>query len=189
MRQVACNNCGLVTEFLTSVWNAQGSTCKNCGNVIQPLLGNKIAPASCGNRIELSHIKGKGMGVLATQDIKDGELIERCPVFVIGSETGTTKSHTKSLIMSPYEDGGREVGMSFMLLPWVTDGNRCMAAGYAMMYNHAPVEKANILYYPHVDPDSSRRFLDFYAKKDIKAGEELTQTYAPSNSLWFTARG
>jgi len=188
MRQVACNNCGLVTEFLTSVWNAQGSTCKGCGHVIQPLLGNKVAPASCGNQIELSHIKGKGMGVLATKDIKDGELVERCPVFVLNS-TDETRNHIKGLTLSPYEDGSREINMSFMLLPWVVNGNRCIALGYAMIYNHAPVERSNVLYYPHVDQDSSRRFLDFYAKRDIKAGEELTQTYAPNNSLWFTAKG
>ena len=188
MRQVACNNCGLVTEFLTSVWNAQGSTCKNCGQVIQPLLGNKTEPASCGNRIEMSHIKGKGMGVLATKDIKDGELIERCPVFVISSEEGTIKKYVRNLKLSPYEDGGRETGMSFMLLPWIVDANRCIALGYAMLYNHSPIDKSNVIYYPHVDPDSSRRFLDFYAKRGIKAGEELTQTYAPNNNLWFTAK-
>ena len=186
MRQVACKNCGLVTEFLTSVWNAQGSTCKSCGQTIQPLIGNKVTPASCGNQIELSHRKGKGMGVLATKDIKDGELVERCPVFVVDGEE--TRKHIKSLTLYPYENGDREVNMSFMLLPWIVDGKRCIAAGYAMMYNHAPVSNSNLVYYPHVDPDSSRRFLDFYAKMDIKSGEELTQTYAPSNNLWFTAK-
>jgi len=71
------------------------------------------------------------------------------------------------------------------LLPWVQNESRALALGYAMLYNHESADRSNLLYKPYIDPDNNRRFLDFYSKRAIPKGEELTQTYASSDKLWF----
>ena len=49
--------------------------------------------------------------------------------------------------------------------------------GYAMLYNHEPPHRSNVRYEPYIDPDTNRRFIDFYAKCAIAAGDELCSTY------------
>jgi hypothetical protein len=91
--------------------------------------------------------------------------------------------------MLPYTDSGRSIILGHLLFPWVEDQTRAFVVGYAMLYNHEPQSRSNIRYEPYIDPETNRRFIDFYAKRDIVAGEELVQTYAANHKLWFTPKG
>ena len=80
-----------------------------------------------------------------------------------------------------------------MLFPWVDGRNvsgerptyRALVLGYGMIYNHEAEGHSNLRYEPYIDPDTNRRFVDFYATRDIQAGEELTHTYTTPDRLWF----
>lgn len=107
--------------------------------------------------------------------------MERCPALVLTTAPDSlldTKTH-------PYTDRANGIMLRHLLFPWVDDEHRAIVLGYAMLYNHEPSNLSNLRYSPHVDPATGRRFLDFFAKRDIEVGEELTQTYAAPNRLWF----
>ena len=176
-----CKSCGMTTEVLTRRFSDYVPACTSCGNPLrQP---KKVEPigASVGGWLQLRNVPGRGLGVFAMRDIEEKALVERCPVFVF-------KEVNPSLLgaqMLPYSNAAHGVILGHMLLPWVANDTRAIAAGYAMIYNHEPYDRSNIRYEPYIDGDTNRRFIDFYAKRDIKEGEELTQTYAPSDKLWF----
>jgi len=126
-------------------------------------------------------VPGRGLGVFSAAKITKGNLVERCPVFVFDQ----IPESAKTLRMQPYSDTEYHIKLGYLLLPWV-GGGRAIALGYAMLYNHEPVKRSNVRYESYIEPDSNRRFIDFYAKRDIEAGEELTQTYTDTDKLWFT---
>jgi len=175
-----CNHCGLTTEvrfFRGEI--ASSTSCPGCG---QPF--GKPDPVQLGAQtgaLQLDHIPGRGLGVRATQSFTDGSLVERCPALVLGS-TPDVVLDTKTF---PYTDMANGISLRHLLFPWVEDTKRAIVLGYAMLYNHEPSNVSNLRYEPYVEPTTGRRFVDFYAKRDIEAGEELTQTYAAPNRLWF----
>lgn len=182
MRKLVCHGCGFVTELFASSWATQGSLCANCGNTIEPYVGSKSMKGSHSPRLELTLIEGKGLGVVASSLIREDDLIERCPVMVVDSNFNFgAKAY-------PYEDGSSPFELRHLLLPWVVDGKRCIAFGYGTLYNHADLKSSNAMYLPYVEPSSNRRFIDFYAKRDIEKGQEITQTYASRDRLWFSPK-
>lgn len=180
MRNKVCRKCGLVNETHISSWASQRLLCVKCGNPIEGNRSPKSIGGSSSPRVILSMIEGKGLGVVAAVEISKDDLIERCPVMVLGPGVGP------EVQLFPYDDGSSPFYLGHLTLPWVTDSKRCIAFGYGTFYNHS--DDSNAFYSPHIDPESNRRFIDFHARRDIKKGEEITQTYAPRNSLWFSPK-
>ena len=115
---------------------------------------------------------GKGRGVVAGQDIKKGELIERSPVLVIpdGDRRGIDPSILFTYIFM-WEEGCVEEDL------YKHRGRAGVVLGYTSMLNHSFDPNAD--YKHHID----EAMLDIYAVKDIEAGEEITIDYRMT--LWF----
>ncbi|SEA22374.1 hypothetical protein SAMN05421743_103226 [Thalassobacillus cyri] len=106
-------------------------------------------------------------GVFATQDIAEGELIHQAPVLPYPNEE---HEHIEKTYLADYAFEYGKNHTAFLL-------------GYGMMFNHS--YQPNAIYEINFDNDS----FDFYAFKDIKAGEEIFINYngeAENDSpLWF----
>ena len=105
--------------------------------------------------LSIAYLGEKGRGVVTNCSFKKGTLIEICPVITI-------MRHTK--VFSDWE------------LAW---GFRKVAlvGGLAHFYNHA--RKSNVRF----KRDLKKGEIRVFAKRDIKAGEELTIQYLCP--LWF----
>ncbi len=118
-------------------------------------------------RIEV--VAGKGRGLFATRDIKEGELVEVAPVIVV-----------------PADEVERIYGsvLELYVFDWYADASAfAIALGNASLYNHS--------YRPNVRYD--KRFddalIEFRALRDIRAGEELVSNYNGDpndrSPVWF----
>jgi len=113
-----------------------------------------------------------GRGVFTAATITEGTLIEVCPVIVLpGAER-------------EFID---KTGLYDYYFIWGEDDEQCaIALGFGSLYNHS--FKPNAEY----RADFAVPTLDFYALKDIGAGEEITVNYNgdPGNreKLWFSIR-
>lgn len=110
-----------------------------------------------------------GRGVLAIEDIKEGEIIEICPVIVIPPEQVAVIHNT---VLHDY------------YFTWGDDEKEAaIALGFGSMYNHTT--DANAEY----EMDFERGTIDVYATRDIGAGEEVLINYNGSpgaqDRLWF----
>ena len=179
--QDICQSCGLVTEIVARRHGDYNPLCKGCN---QPVRSPKTVTdiGAVSGALQLRMIPRRGLGVFSLVNIHKGNLVERCPAFVLHK----ISDHLRHTEMLPYTDSARSIELGHLLFPWVEDQARAIVVGYAMLYNHEPKNRSNVRYQPYIDPESSRRFIDFYAKRDIVAGEELTQTYASKEKLWFT---
>lgn len=136
-----------------------------------------------GGFLQVKMVPGRGLGVFAMRDLPAKTLIERAPVFVLSEAPAELLDKVYAL---PYSGSASGMTLRHILFPWVNDKTRCLVLGYGSLYNHEPEMKSNLRSEPYIDPDSNRRFRDFYTKREVVAGEELTQTYAPDHKLWFT---
>lgn len=179
VKREICQHCGFVSEVVFRRGDYLPS-CPSCGN---PLRAPKRVPtqAESGGVLQLRHVAGRGLGVFAARNIGSGVIVERCPVFVLGTHSPTVRS----LSLFPYTGTRNHIKLGHILFPWLEDKHRALVLGYGMLYNHEPAGRSNIRYEPYIDPDTNRRFVDFYAKRFIEKGEELTQTYASNDRLWF----
>lgn len=100
--------------------------------------------------------KLKGIrGIVATRDIKEGEILEICPIIpIIETEIEPT---TKTILNNYF----------FM---WGEKQIACIL-GYGMLYNHDYNENVRF------ERDFSNFTMKFIAKRDIKEGEELYINY------------
>jgi len=176
-----CRSCGMTTEVTVRRFSTYVPSCSSCGTPLRSPKRVSSVGAASGGWLQLRNVPGRGLGVFALQDIGEKGLVERCPVFVFKE----VNPEILGAEMLPYSNAAHGITLGHMLLPWVTNESRAIAIGYAMLYNHEPEGRSNIRYEPYIDGDTNRRFIDFYAKRDITAGEELTQTYAPNDRLWF----
>lgn len=110
-----------------------------------------------------------GRGVFSTSGISKGTLIETCPVISMPkgarSQLDQTRLHDYYFI-------------------WGEADQQCaLVLGYGSLYNHDFQPNAEY------EPDYQQDLLSFYARKDIKAGEEITVNYsgdpAGNMALWF----
>jgi SET domain-containing protein len=117
----------------------------------------------------------KGRGVFASRDITEGEVVEVCPVIVIGG---------------PHEELPSE--LQVVVYNWgflaATEISQAIALGYGGMYNHA--NPANMCYRAAPEIGS----MIFTAVRDIAADEELTINYCSKggeavseDECWFQA--
>ena len=105
-----------------------------------------------------------GLGVFATRDIKEGELVERCPMIQMAWKSNYLRdpqifAYLYSNSKCPCEDCKRHGNSMFMVL------------GYGMLYNHKdePNTKWNFNFKNLIG--------DVTALKPIKAGEEIFVSY------------
>ncbi|MFB3169536.1 SET domain-containing protein [Neobacillus sp. 179-C4.2 HS] len=106
-------------------------------------------------------------GVFATRDIKKGELIHEAPVIAYPN---AEHEHIEKTLLADY---AFEYGIN----------HTCILLGYGMLFNHSYQPNAT---YEINFPNHS---FDFYAYKDIKAGEEIFINYNGDEEdqelLWF----
>jgi len=111
-------------------------------------------------KIKVVNIKGKGRGVVATQNIKKDEIIEFCPIVFISDQEASFFEKENTIL-------------KFYYLFQYAIGRKCIMLGYGSLYNHSKNPNANIDY----DVKELKNYLFFQAIKDIKAGEEISYDY------------
>ena len=102
-----------------------------------------------------------GRGVFAAKAIRDGALLEECPVLVIETDCDELDNYT---------------------LHWGDGDDRQLALplGYGACYNHSGEPNA------YWETDESRGLMIIWAARDIAADEEILISYGPG---WFSTRG
>lgn len=111
-------------------------------------------------KIKVVNIKGKGRGVVATQNIKKNETIEYCPVvFLSDEEAELFKKDTTVL--------------HFYYMWQYAIRKYCIMMGYGSLYNHSSNPNADVNY----DTKKIKDYLIFKAIKNIKKGEEVVYDY------------
>jgi uncharacterized protein len=119
--------------------------------------------------IEVKRTRGKGLGVFARRRIRDGEVIETCPVLVLPAAAL----------------GEGPGGLWAYGFDW-SRGTVALALGFGSLYNHS--------FEPNARYDDMRlRAKRFTALRDIAEGEEITVNYngEPSDrsKVWFDVVG
>lgn len=106
-------------------------------------------------------------GVFATRDIQKGELIHEAPVLPYPNEE---HEHIEKTLLADY---AFEYGIN----------HSALVLGYGMLFNHS--YQPNAVY----DINFDNHTFDFFAYKDIKAGEEVLINYNGEvdneDPLWF----
>lgn len=117
----------------------------------------------------------KGLGVFASRDIRQGEIVEISPVILFD---GRLEDLPDALSNSAF--GWRVIGGKAKF---------AICLGYGGMYNHA--NPANLIY-----SIAHERGMQFIAARDIKADEELTVNYndtkggtESTEDVWFRLSG
>ncbi|WP_078544917.1 SET domain-containing protein [Litchfieldia alkalitelluris] len=106
-------------------------------------------------------------GVFATRDIAKGELIHEAPVIAYPNDE---HEHIEKTLLADY---AFEYGIN----------HTALLLGYGMLFNHS--YKPNAFY----EISFEKHTFDYYAYKDIKAGEEIFINYNgdvdDKELLWF----
>lgn len=114
----------------------------------------------------------KGRGVVALQDIKKGDLIERSPVLIIPYKDRAAVDPTIIFTyVFMWEPGTIEQDL------YKHEGRAAIALGFTSLLNHSYTPNAN--FYRHFD----ELMIDIVALRNIDAGEEITIDY--QMTLWF----
>lgn len=116
--------------------------------------------------ISMKYTKSYGRGIFSIRTIKKGELIEEATVIIIPK---TEWALMRGSILLNY------------VFRWGED--KALALGYGSLYNHS--YNPNARYITNIENKS----IDFYARKDIQEGEEITVNYngdpEDQSPLWF----
>jgi uncharacterized protein len=114
----------------------------------------------------------RGRGVVAVRDLESGQLVERSPVLIIPA------------CDRPVIDGTVIFTYVFMWEHHTVEqdlyshrGRSAIALGYTSLLSHS--YEPNCIFIRHID----ELFIDVFAKRAIRAGEELTIDY--QMTLWF----
>jgi hypothetical protein len=117
-------------------------------------------------KIELGYSSLQGRGVFATEDIVQGEIVERAPLVVMGFRMNYHKDPAIWDYMftntCPCEDCKKHGGHFLMVM------------GYGQMYNHQDDNSAEIRF------DLKNQIADIVAIKKIKKGDEIFVNYGPN---------
>jgi SET domain-containing protein len=114
----------------------------------------------------------RGRGIVALEDIEPGRLIERSPVLIIPSED--RHAIDKTVVFTyvfMWEHHTVEEDL------YKHTGRSAIALGLTSLLSHSFQPKCNFV--RHID----ELFIDVFAKRHIRAGEELTIDY--QMTLWF----
>lgn len=120
--------------------------------------------------VEVRRVTNRGKGgraVFARRDIASGEICERVPVLLV----------PKAQVFGPGEQAQRSARISWYVFGWINTKRDYVALslGYGSIYNHS--ETPNAKYRMHL-PD----VMEFFALRDIRAGEEITINYRGDNA-------
>tara|TARA_Y100001978_G_C23459845_1_gene321800 strand:+ start:20 stop:403 length:384 start_codon:yes stop_codon:yes gene_type:complete len=110
-----------------------------------------IEPAK---KIIIKESPGKGLGVFATDKIKQGEIIEVCPLFDIKADHGHT-------FMVDYHFNYPKYQPKTFVITW----------GYGCLYNHSDTPNAD-----WIEHQTEFAFI-FYSMRDIQPEEEICTFY------------
>ena len=114
----------------------------------------------------------KGRGVVALQDIKAGELIERSPVLIIPNKDRPSVDPTVVFTyVFMWEHGTIEEDL------YKHEGRAAIALGFTSLLNHSYTP--NAVFHRHID----ELMIDIIAAHDIGSGDEITIDY--QMTLWF----
>ena len=116
-------------------------------------------------KIKIINIKGKGRGVVATKNIKKGEIIEFCPIVFISKKEADFLEKENTIL-------------NFYYLYQYTIHKYCLMLGYGSLYNHSLHPNADVDY----DTKNPKDYIIFEAIKNIKAGEEISMDYEFDNN-------
>ncbi len=120
------------------------------------------------SKIKIVDIKGKGRGVVATQKIEKGEVIETCPIIVLSQKE-----------CDFIEKEGNNAILNYYYLFQGDLGRCCIMLGWGSIYNHDLNPNADIDY-----PDiKEEKYLQFKAVRDIEVGEEIVFNYEFDNDI------
>jgi len=114
----------------------------------------------------------RGRGIVANEDIAPGQLIERSPVLIIPSAERVVLDQT---IIFTYVFMWEHLSVEQDLYKHV--GRSAIALGYTSLLSHS--FQPNCTFIRYID----ELFIDVFANRLIRAGEELTIDY--QMTLWF----
>lgn len=117
-------------------------------------------------KIKIIDIENKGRGVVAVEEIKEGETIEVCPIVFISEKEASFIEEQSDIL-------------KFYYLMQLSTNKYCIMLGYGSIYNHSFNPNADIEY----NEDKIENFLSFKAIKNIKAGEEIVFDYEFDNNI------
>ena len=109
-----------------------------------------------------------GLGVFASEDINEGEILEVCTVIDMGMKFGDN-SHILIDYRFNWPQGGS---------PW---DKQVVSTGFALLYNHS--NTPNAAWRSNLENNT----FEFYSIKNIKAGEEVFVWYGDV-SYWNDGR-
>ena len=114
-------------------------------------------------KIEIKSSPGKGLGVFATEEIIQGEIIEECHLVSL-----PIKANQPSDLLTDYR----------FLWPALGDHiEHVIPLGYGCIYNHSDSNNAKWVDHPRY------KAFQFIAVKDIEPGEEIC-TYYGNDQYW-----
>jgi SET domain-containing protein len=114
----------------------------------------------------------RGRGIVAMEEIEPGRLVERSPVLIIPPEQRVVLDQT---IIFTYVFMWEHHTVEEDL--YKHSGRSAIALGYTSLLSHSYAP--NCIFVRHID----ELFIDVFAKRQIKRGEELTIDY--QMTLWF----
>lgn len=115
-------------------------------------------------KIKATNVQGKGRGVIATQDIKKGEIIEFCPVIFISKKEADFLEKENTVL-------------GYYCLWQFENKKTCVMLGYGSLYNHSTNPNAEIDY----NTKKAENYVFYRALKKIQAGEEIVWDYEFEN--------
>jgi SET domain-containing protein len=114
----------------------------------------------------------RGRGIVALENIEPGRLVERSPVLIIPSEERFAVDNTVVFTyVFMWEHHTVEEDL------YKHRGRSAIALGYTSLLSHS--YEPNCIFVRHID----ELFIDVFAKRKIRRGEELTIDY--QMTLWF----
>lgn len=115
-------------------------------------------------KVQVQEVAGKGLGVIALDDIEENELIECCPLILLKYDKelkwNWLKRFYKAAVVAIFDD----------YLWWWHGRKNAILLGYGNLYNSA--KDYNAIHYK----GEGRKFI-FVAHRKISAGEEITVHY------------
>ena len=134
---------------------------------------------------KLSSIPDIGLGVFATKEIKKYDLIEKCPVILFD----------RWILRHYYDQRDHNHIIADYIFQWPGGQNVAIALGNGSLYNHSDepnavwkytVKDRNLIYGGFCEA-GIHDSIDFYAKKDISAGEEIFTNYGSKSEFGLSA--
>lgn len=119
------------------------------------------------NKVQVKKSEIHGWGVFATQDIKEGDIIEECPILFTPTQRGETNYFLIDYTFQWPKD-----------YEWT---NHVIALGYGSLYNHSNEPNADWM------SDIDKKTFRFFATKSIKNGEEIFIYYG-GDEYWNDGR-